>query len=265
MKIGITQLCIPGTVAEVITKVTGWGYEVIELGMKTEGGILNLSQSAQEQKDMAAQISDAGLDLVSLVGSPVQEAGSMFAAEKGSRDAAHDACREVVDTAVRMGADTVLLVPGRLTGEVCYDEAMDLLIESLRAVAPYAEQAGISLAIEQVWNKFLVSPMDMKTVIEGADSKAVGVYMDTGNMLFWNYPEHWIRILAAYIKKIHFKDFTREGMTLKFVPLREGDVNWDAVMTEIRAAGYDGPVISEVGGEDEIHARMAEVMKEIIS
>ena len=195
--------------------------------------------------------------------SPVAEF-SLLHKEEGVRDKGIERCRLVLDTASLMGADTILLVPGRLVPETYYNEAMELLIDSLKKIAPHAENAGVSIGIENVWNKFLVSPMDMKYVIESVGSNLVGTYIDTGNMVFWNYPEHWIRILAPYIKKVHFKDFKMEGMKLEFTPLKEGEVNWDGVMREIRNAGYDDAVISEVGGDDELMAKMARVMRDII-
>lgn len=264
MKIGVTQLCIPGTIDEVVAKTTRWGYEALELGMRGEGGLLNLQTMEDEKREMARKVTDAGLELVSIVASPVPEF-SLFSADEAVRAKGVDRCRFCLDTAATLGADTILLVPGRLVSETCYDVAVDLLIDSLRKIAPHAESTGVSVAIEQVWNKFLVSPLDMKHVIESVGSGAVGNYMDTGNMVFWNYPEHWIKILGPHIKKIHFKDFKRDGMTIAFTPLREGEVNWPAVMREIRNANYDDAVISEVGGDDELMARTCAVMRELLA
>ncbi len=264
MKIGITQLCISGTIDEVIKKTQEWGYEALELGMRSEGGILNLGTSKDEKKEMARKIADAGIDLASIVASPVAEFSLFHRAQK-VRDKGIERCKLVLNnTASLMGANTILLVPGALVSETCYDEAIEFLISSLKKIAPHAEDSRVSIGIENVWNKFLVSPMDMKYVLEEVDSSFVGAYIDTGNMVMWNYPEHWIKILAPYIKKIHFKDFKREGMNIEFVPLKAGEVNWDAVMMEIKNAGYDGPVISEVSGNDELLAETANVMKDII-
>lgn len=263
MKIGITQLCVSGTVDEVVAKTKKWGYEVLELGMRSKGGILNLNTPAGEKKEIAGKITDAGINLVSIVALPVPEF-SLFHGEGNVRKKGIDRCRVVLDTAALMGADTILLVPGTLVPETCYDKAVDLLINSLQKIAPHAERMGVNIGVENVWNRFLVSPLDMKAVIERVGNDFIGTYIDTGNMAFWNYPQHWIKILAPYIKKIHFKDFKMEGMTLKFTPLREGQVDWKAVMREIRNAGYDGPVISEVSGDDKLMAATARVMREII-
>ncbi|MFC1479078.1 sugar phosphate isomerase/epimerase family protein [Planctomycetota bacterium] len=263
MKIGITQLCIPGTVEEVAEKTAKWGYEVLELVMDTEGGILDLDTPDTRKKEITSIIEDAGIELVSLVARPVAEF-PLFSNDKEVRDKGIERCCRVLDTAAFMDCDTILLVPGKLMPEHFYDEAIDYLVESLQEIGPYAKEKGVQVGIEPVWNKFLVSPMDMLHVIQKTDNPNIGVYIDTGNMVFWNYPEHWIRILGTHIKKIHFKDFKREGMNLQFVPLGEGEVNWNNVMQEIRGAGYAGPVISEVDGDDDLMVRTSEKIKEIV-
>lgn len=265
MKIAITQLCVPGTLDEVLEKTSKWGYEALELGVSEEGGVLNLSTSASLRKDIIRRIADRGLTLTSLVALPVAQ-HSLFDRTAGERQKGQELCRRILDMAAEMGADTILLVPGRLISETCYDEAMTLCVESLRALAPHAEACRVNIGIENVWNKFLVSPLDMKFLIESVRSRHVGAFVDVGNIVFWGYPEHWIRILAPYLKKIHFKDLAIRGMNLAVVPLRQGSVNWDAVMREIRAARYDGAIIAEVeGGDDPAMADAAQVMKKLVA
>jgi len=263
MKIGITQLCVSGTIEEVARKAAAWGYAVLEIGMKAEGGILDLATTAAGKRHIRDTVRGAGLELVSIVAGPVPDF-SLFDNDPAVRAKGQERCRICLDTAAELGADTMLLVPGRLKSENWYDTAMQYLVESLRAVAPHAAKAGVAIGIEQVWNRFLVSPMDMKWVLEQAASPAVGVYIDTGNMLFWNYPEHWVRILARHIKKVHVKDFKRQGREFDFVQPGEGEVNWPAVMRELRAAHYTGPLISEAGGTDAQMAAAPAVIRRLM-
>jgi hexulose-6-phosphate isomerase len=263
MQIGITQLCVPGTIEEVAAKAAGWGYTALEIGMKAEGGILDLATTAAGKRHIRETVRAAGLDLVSIVAGPVPDF-SLFDNDDAVRAKGQERCRICLDAAAELGVDTMLLVPGRLKSENCYDTAMHHLADSLRAVAPHAAKAGVAIGIEQVWNRFLVSPMDMKWVIEQTASPAVGVYIDTGNMVFWNYPEHWIRILARHIKKIHIKDFKRQGREFDFVQPGEGEVNWPAVMREVHAAGYTGPLISEAGGTDAQMAAAPALIRRLI-
>ena len=119
--------------------------------------------------------------------------------------------------------------------------------EGLAKVIPLAEELGIRLGIENVWNKFLLSPMEMAQFIDSFDSPAIGAYVDVANMLPYGYPEQWLRILGKRVAGIHFKDFRRAVGTIEgFVDLLEGDVEWPAVMSAIEAINYDGPLVAEM-------------------
>ncbi len=264
MKIGITQLCIKGSLAEVIEKTIGWGYEALEIELTLKDGILNLDDPAQKAVASAQIVRDAGLDFASVVGGSFSDC-SLFDADAGKRTLGLDRLRRTLDLLARMQVRTLLLVPGTLVPEVCYDVAMQLLVESLSKVSSYAQERGVDIGLENVWNRFLVSPLDMRSVLDQVDSSSVGVYLDIGNMVPWNYPEHWIRILANRIIAVHFKDLKREGCHFNFVPLMQGDVNWKSVMRELKACGYCGPAVSEVVGDDATQARMVAIMKTIIS
>src|SRR5690606_34875711 len=103
------------------------------------------------------------------------------------------------------------------------------------------------LLVENVWNKFLLSPLEMARFVDDLDSPLAGVYFDVGNILRTGFPEHWIEILGARIKRVHFKDFRLAVDTLGgFVGLLEGDVNWPAVVQALRRIGYDSWVTAEV-------------------
>jgi hexulose-6-phosphate isomerase len=105
----------------------------------------------------------------------------------------------------------------------------------------------VCLGIENVWNKFLLSPLEMRDFIDSFQSEWVGSYLDVGNALATGYPEHWIRILSHRIKRVHFKDYRRAvGSVAGFVDLLSGDVHWPAVMRELRAIGYSGWIAAEM-------------------
>jgi len=120
----------------------------------------------------------------------------------------------------------------------------DMNEERARAVA---EKYGVVLGIENVWNKFLLSPIEMRDLIDKVNSSFVGSYFDVGNVLYCGYPEHWINILGKRITKVHFKDYKREPGGLNcFVDLLSGDVDYIAVMDAFRNIGYDGWVTAEM-------------------
>jgi L-ribulose-5-phosphate 3-epimerase len=105
----------------------------------------------------------------------------------------------------------------------------------------------VALCIENVWNKFLLSPLEMRDFIDGFDSRMVGAYFDVGNVLLTGYPEQWIRILGERIKRVHVKDFKRSAETAEgFVDLLEGDVDFEVVNKALAEVGYDGYVTAEM-------------------
>jgi hexulose-6-phosphate isomerase len=114
-------------------------------------------------------------------------------------------------------------------------------------VKEYAESYKVEIGLENVWNKFLLSPLEMRDFIDKVDSPYVGAYLDIGNTLANGFPEHWIRSLNSRIKKVHFKDYRMEAGGLHgFVDLLAGDVNYPAVTEELKKIGYDNWVTAEM-------------------
>ncbi|MEG1242542.1 MAG: sugar phosphate isomerase/epimerase family protein, partial [Oscillospiraceae bacterium] len=122
-----------------------------------------------------------------------------------------------------------------------YDIAYERSLAALRELAPYAEEKGVNIGIENIWNKFLLSPLEMRDFLDAVGSPRVGAYLDVGNMMLFGYPQHWIKILGSRIKKVHFKDYRRAvGSLAGFVDLLAGDVDWDKVVEGFDAIGYEG-------------------------
>jgi hexulose-6-phosphate isomerase len=163
---------------------------------------------------------------------------------------------QAIQDAAALGASTVLLVPGVVNAEVRYDECWERSQEQIRRAIPIAEKAGVRIAIENVWNHFLLSPMEAARYIDGFESPVVGWFFDVGNIVNYGWPEQWIRILGRRIINLHLKEFSRkkrdaEGLWKGFsVELGEGDVNWAAVMKALDAIGYQGFATAEVPGGD---------------
>ena len=119
-------------------------------------------------------------------------------------------------------------------------------MSSVRQLAPVAEKHRVAVGIENVWNQFLLSPVEFRDFIDECESEYVGAYFDVGNVLAYGFPEQWIRILNRRVKAVHMKDYRREvGSLAGFVMLMEGDVAWPPVMEALRAIGYDRAVTAE--------------------
>ncbi|HCU35218.1 MAG TPA: xylulose 5-phosphate 3-epimerase [Armatimonadetes bacterium] len=142
------------------------------------------------------------------------------------------------------GADTVLVVPGVVNESVPYGAAYDLSQKSLREILPTAEELGITMAIENVWNKFLLSPLEFRTYIDQMEHELVKAYFDVGNILLYGYPHQWIDILGDRIVKVHIKDFNTD--TRNFVALLTGHVDWPRVVNALRGIGYSGYLTAEL-------------------
>ena len=122
--------------------------------------------------------------------------------------------------------------------------AYDRALEAVKKLAPIAEEAGIQIGLENVWNSFLLSPLEFRDFIDKVGSPNVGIYLDTGNMRISGYPEQWIKIMGKRIFKVHFKDFRVSCSDM--VDLLAGDVDWPKVMAAFKAVGYEGWASAEM-------------------
>jgi len=165
-----------------------------------------------------------------------------------------EALKQALREAKRYGASSVLLVPGVVSKEVAYDDAYKRSQAEIRKAVSLAEELGVKIAIENVWNHFLLSPLEAARYVDEFQSPAVGWHFDAGNILNYGWPEQWIRILGPRIKMLHIKEFSRkkrddQGLWKGFdVALLEGDNNWPAVMKAVRDIGYHGWAVTEQDG-----------------
>ena len=167
-----------------------------------------------------------------------------------------EALRQTLRDAKRYGASSVLLVPGVVSKEIAYDDAYKRSQAEISKALPLAEELGVKIACENVWNHFLLSPLEAARYVDEFKSPAIGWHFDVGNILNYGWPEQWIRILGARIQKFHIKEFSRkkrdaEGLWKGFdVKLLEGDNNWPVVMKAVDDIGYHGWVMTEQSGGD---------------
>lgn len=239
-------------IAEAMLEAKQAGYGGIELTV-SETGQLALDTPESRIKEIAAISKEIGLDLPSVA------SGLFWDYNFSNPDAANnrkakEVVRKMLETASLLGADTILVIPGSVdvffnpnAPVITYETVYEKTAAALHDLAPLAKEYGVSIGVENVWNKFLLSPLEMKRLIDDVASAYIGAYFDVGNSLLTGYPEHWIRILGKRIKKVHFKDFRKSvGTAEGFVDLLEGDVNWPEVMAALQEIGYDGYVTAEM-------------------
>ena len=146
------------------------------------------------------------------------------------------------------GGTTVLVVPAVVNRKVSYRDAYKRSQENIRKLIPEAQAQGVKIAIEEVWNKFLLSPLEMAHYLDEFQTPWIRAYFDIGNVAIAGYPQDWIRTLGKRIAKLHVKDFSFKKRLAEFTPLLEGEIDWKAVHGALAEIGYQGTATVELSG-----------------
>jgi len=238
------------------------GFDAVELTVD-ESGLLTPDSTEQSCRQVAETFKSAGVKIASL-------ATGLFwkfnyaDPDPAVRQRAEDLTLHMLDMAAWLGTDAILVVPavvGRWNSPsptVRYADALARTTEALHRLAGEAESRGVCIALENVWNRFLLSPVEFADLIDRANSPYVGAYLDVGNVMAFGYPEDWIATLGKRIVRIHIKDYDlSQPGAAGFCPLGAGSVNWQAVVAALKEVGYDGPLTFEGSGEPaDIRKRM---------
>ncbi len=200
------------------------------------------------------------VDRARLMGQVAREAGvpihsvvfgwAKFAeADNNAANKSIEEMKVTLNNASAAGADVVLLVPAIVTETVGYADAYKRSQKCIRQLIPAAKEAKVVIAVENVWNKFLLSPIEFAKYVDEFKSEWVRAYFDVGNVIIYGYSQDWIRTLGKRIVRIHLKDFKRKGYQWK--NLLDGDVNWKQVLGALKETGYSGYLTPELGGGNE--------------
>ncbi|HSW02688.1 MAG TPA: sugar phosphate isomerase/epimerase family protein [Sedimentisphaerales bacterium] len=154
-------------------------------------------------------------------------------------------------SARNLGADVVLLVPAVVTEEVGYGEAYTRSQKNIRTLLPLAAELKVIIAVENVWNKFLLSPLEFARYVDEFEDPWLKAYVDVGNMILFGFAQDWLRTVGKRIARIHLKDFRRKGS--EWTNLLDGDVNWPQVRKALAEIGYRGYLTTELAGGNEVY------------
>ena len=214
----------------------------------------------------------AGIEIPSVMNSDIWEK-PLSDPDPAIRKQCIESIAKSLEEVKELGGDTVLVVPGVVNEDVPYEQAYYTSQNSIRELIPYAEKTGMQIAIENVWNNFLLSPIEAKRFVDEINHPLVGWYFDVGNIVRYGWPEQWIKTLNTRIMKLHAKGYSRELMNSKGpwegfkVDLLEGDNNWPVVMKTLREVNYSGGWLTaevDAGTRDQLK-EVSKQMDQIIS
>ena len=228
------------------------GFEAVELCCG-DTGKLNLKTTEAQCAQMRNSAEKAGVKIASLA-SGIYWSYNLGCNKVADRNKAEQAARKMLQIAQWLGTDALLFIPGAVdvffnpAAEVIpYDTLLARVKGGVQRLLRTAEQCKVALCVENVWSKFLISPIEMRDFLDSFNCEHLASYFDVGNVLAFGYPEQWIRILGKRIRRVHLKDFkVAVGTADGFCDLLEGDVNWPEVVRALRAVGYDGYCTAEM-------------------
>ena len=256
MKKGINIWSFPAgmSIEECIRLAARVGYDSIELSLDATGP-LSLESSDEQIASFKTLADEAGIEISSLASGMYWDT-PLTSDDPAVRQEAMRRVRFQLKAAKLLGCDAILVVAGCVGAsfiESCpvvdYDTAYERAVAAAKELSRDAEAQGVTICMENVWNMFLLSPLETRRFIDEVGSDYVKVYFDTGNVVVTGYPEQWVKILGKRIGRVHIKDFRRVvGNINGFVDLLGGDVDFPAVMKALRACGYDGYLTAEMNG-----------------
>jgi len=256
---------------ECFAQAKAAGFDAMELSI---GRDVRLETGADEAGRIADAAHRAGIQIATLWVSEPLHANPLNADDPAARAHGVEAVRRSIALASNLNCGALLLYAVRLGEgpkfEYGSQDTWDRYSTELRKVIPDAERAKVLLNPENVWNKFLLSPLEMRAFVDQFHSPWVQTHFDTGNVMQYGYPEDWILTLGSRIRRIHFKDYKlsdryEQG---RFVDLLQGDVNWKGVMAALVKVGYRGFISPEIGYEpnqpDQLR-KVSEALDKILS
>ena len=251
--IGVNRWSLPPEISieEAFTLAKSAGFHSVEVNLDASGDLNPESTDADilalKEKALSAGMRVSGVSTGLLWAYPLTDN------DPAKREKGIALIRRQIEAAQLLGVNAILVVPGTVTPEVAYDVAYKRSQTALREILPYAQEKKIAIGVENVWNKFLLSPLEFARFLDelnvNFETPVARAYFDVGNILLYGFPEQWIRILGKRIVRIHVKDFkTGIGNMSGFCNPCQGDVPWAKVKTALDEIGYEDAISAEVGG-----------------
>jgi len=246
------------SIESALSQTKSNGFDALELSVSSEG-VINTDTSKAECEIIRKKIDDSGI-FVDSIATGMSWGVSPTSDDESIRKKSISLHQDALKVASYLDCKALLFVPGVVKSPISpeivrYDRALDRLREAINQMLPIAEDLNVDLCMENVWNGFFYSPIELRDFVDSFDSEKLGVYLDIGNLIgYQQYPPHWIELLNSRIKRVQIKDF-KENFdwtgSYSFCDIGVGDVLWNETITALNSIQYESTIIAEMLPWDE--------------
>ena len=261
------------SIESALSQTKNNGFDALELSVSSEG-VINTNTSKAECEIIRKKIDDSGI-FVDSIATGMSWGVSPTSNDRSIREKSIKLHQDALKVASFLDCKALLFVPGVVkspisTDIVRYDRALDRLREAINQMLPIAEDLNVDLCMENVWNGFFYSPIELRDFVDSFDSDRLGVYLDIGNLIgYQQYPPHWVELLNSRIKRVQIKDFQENfdwTGSFSFCDIGAGDVPWKETIAALNAIQYKSTIIAEMLPWDEtILSRTSAAMDQLFN
>ena len=246
------------SIESALSQTKSNGFDALELSVSSEG-VINTDTSKAECEIIRKKIDDSGI-FVDSIATGMSWGVSPTSDDESIRKKSISLHQDALKVASYLDCKALLFVPGVVKSPISpeivrYDRALDRLREAINQMLPIAEDLNVDLCMENVWNGFFYSPIELRDFVDSFDSEKLGVYLDIGNLIgYQQYPPHWIELLNSRIKRVQIKDFKDNfdwTGSYSFCDIGAGDVPWNETITALNSIQYESTIIAEMLPWDE--------------
>ena len=249
------------------------GFDALELSVSSEG-VINTNSTKPECEIIRKKIDDSGI-FVDSIATGMSWGDSPTSDDKSIRKKSISLHQDAIKVASYLDCKALLFVPGVVKSPISpeivrYDRALERLREAINQMLPIAEDLNVDLCMENVWNGFFYSPIELRDFVDSFDSSRLGVYLDIGNLIgYQQYPPHWIELLNSRIKRVQIKDFQENfdwTGSFSFCDIGAGDVPWRETIAALNSIEYNSTIIAEMlPWDDTILSRTSAAMDQLFN
>ena len=249
------------------------GFDALELSVSSEG-VINTNSTKPECEIIRKKIDDSGI-FVDSIATGMSWGDSPTSDDKSIRKKSISLHQDAIKVASYLDCKALLFVPGVVKSPISpeivrYDRALERLNEAINQMLPIAEDLNVDLCMENVWNGFFYSPIELRDFVDSFDSSRLGVYLDIGNLIgYQQYPPHWVELLNSRIKRVQIKDFQENfdwTGSFSFCDIGAGDVPWRETIAALNSIEYNSTIIAEMLPWDEtILSRTSAAMDQLFN